>query len=464
MPLRNAKPSNVKVRRARKGVPTYELGDPEYEFVTHTANPLHRNRLPDCVVQPLTTVDVQYIVKQAKKKDIASTIKIGGHSYPGSSASDQGYIKLDLTNMNQPLVDGKHDGYVINGGRCPTVGVSGYILGGGICPFTRSFGMGCDTLLEATIVTADEIVHTVTRDDDPESSEGKLFWALCGAGQGSFGVVLELKMAVSKLKNKEGKVIAVRSTWFPKESDDVPAIKSAFYSAKWSTQMTIDTIWLCNTRDEAKIGVRFSAYYDGNGEDYLKEINQNIYNTSLKELFGERIVDRTSSDWLGNILPITWDEEAKRSKYVNQTFSIFGSFAFENRPSYGEKYKNGDGSSVEVSFIHPGTTAAKKPSTATAFPWRDVMQNLCRSIRAKLRPFSIFAEAAFVNFPNEATPKTAHESAYYGTNREKLREVKKMWDKNNFFGWDQGVGLPQPDLSIAAYIFKLKREIFVLFN
>src|SRR5438128_1772678 len=84
-----------------------------------------------------------------------------------------------------------HDGYIVNGGRCPTVGVSGFVLGGGIGQFTRSFGMGCDTLKEITIVTADLSVVTVKDTDDPVSPEGKLFWALCGAGGGNFGVVVE---------------------------------------------------------------------------------------------------------------------------------------------------------------------------------------------------------------------------------------------------------------------------------
>ncbi|KAK3342215.1 hypothetical protein B0T25DRAFT_574517 [Lasiosphaeria hispida] len=48
------------------------------------------------------------------------------------------------------LINGGHDGYMITGGRCPT-------------------------------------------NDDPESDEGKLFWA-CGAGGANFGVVVELKM------------------------------------------------------------------------------------------------------------------------------------------------------------------------------------------------------------------------------------------------------------------------------
>jgi hypothetical protein len=44
--------------------------------------------------------------------------------------------------LTSKRVNGKHlDGWIVNGGRCPTVGVSGFLLGGGLSPFTRSFGM-----------------------------------------------------------------------------------------------------------------------------------------------------------------------------------------------------------------------------------------------------------------------------------------------------------------------------------
>lgn len=37
--------------------------------------------------------------------------------------------------------------------------------------------MGCDTVTEATIVTAKGEIITVRETDTPDSKEGKLFWA-----------------------------------------------------------------------------------------------------------------------------------------------------------------------------------------------------------------------------------------------------------------------------------------------
>lgn len=71
------------------------------------------------------------------------------------------------------LVDEGEDGLMVNGGRCPSVGVSGFILGGGIGPFSRSYGMGVDNVEEISIVTADGELYVVRMDDKPDTDNGK---------------------------------------------------------------------------------------------------------------------------------------------------------------------------------------------------------------------------------------------------------------------------------------------------
>lgn len=75
-------------------------------------------------------------------------------------------------NVYRTLVDDE-EGLMINGGRCPTVGVSGFILGGGIGPFSRTLGMAVDGLVEVTIVTAEGDLITVSAEDAPDTDEGK---------------------------------------------------------------------------------------------------------------------------------------------------------------------------------------------------------------------------------------------------------------------------------------------------
>ncbi|KAF3903632.1 hypothetical protein AA313_de0205156 [Arthrobotrys entomopaga] len=203
----------------------------------------------------------------------------GGHSYSGSSTAERGTISLDLIKFNsvaleydqakkptfvtveggcrwgqvyKTLVNGKYDACMINGGRCPPVGCSGFMLGGGLGPFTRSFGIGCDTITEAEIVNANGELVKVSERDDPDSKEGKLFWALRGAGPGNFGVLVKMKLQIQKLEGEI--VVAGRITWYPTEGkkvasesgevfeiDALMTTMEDFYTADWPDAMTIDT-------------------------------------------------------------------------------------------------------------------------------------------------------------------------------------------------------------------------------
>jgi FAD/FMN-containing dehydrogenase len=129
-------------------------GERDYERAVATDNLLYRFSRPLFVVQPRNAGQVRTIVNEARAKKLRITIKNGGHSYAGSSTADGG-ILLDLSRLSKvtlemkprsqtpefatleggakwghvykELVNGRHDGYIINGGRCPTVGVSGFI-------------------------------------------------------------------------------------------------------------------------------------------------------------------------------------------------------------------------------------------------------------------------------------------------------------------------------------------------
>ncbi|KAI0393662.1 hypothetical protein F5Y17DRAFT_431308 [Xylariaceae sp. FL0594] len=501
-----------------QGIEAHDVGDTEYERSVATANLLFRYSRPACVVKPSTASHVQAIIAYAKSQHISVTIKNGGHSYAGFSTTDNG-ILLDLGNMKRvvldmdsklvtlqggalwgnaykALVNGRHDGFMINGGRCPTVGVSGFTLGGGLGPFTRSLGLGCDTLKEATIVTADRGIVTVRDSDDPSSDNGRLFWALCGAGGGNFGVVVEMKTKVMKLQNPDGVVVAGRYTWSPRGEalKQFETTMNRFYTANWPHQLTIDTSWICDLRDkDAEVAVRFITYYDGSKEDFDDLIDRHIDEPELKKQLKRRSLQEKTTRFLHETLVTQWSEETIKAFPSERSFMIYTSFVFKNdsdriqeitsaisreMEAFRRLYQ-GEKATLQVTWIHSGGKASERERSATAFYWRECtyhvyimiqweekwierdMRGFMQTFKEKLRPHSIMGQGSFINFPDQTLPPTAHERVYYGDNRRELRKIKAIWDKDDFFNWAQGIRLPKqaftgpvdvPSLAFSAQV------------
>ena len=99
----------------------------------------------------------------------------------------------------------------VTGGRVEHGGIAGLTLGGGIGWMARAYGLTCDSLIGADLVTADgELVH-VTPGSTPE-----LLWALRGGG-GNFGVVTRFEYALHPV----GPYVIAGLMVYPPERTDV---------------------------------------------------------------------------------------------------------------------------------------------------------------------------------------------------------------------------------------------------
>ncbi|KAF9439144.1 hypothetical protein BGZ76_010737 [Entomortierella beljakovae] len=160
--------------------------------------------LPEVVVLAKSAADVQVAVKCAKAANVAVTPRSGGHSFEGYCVGGQnGALVLDLGALNTVNVEGStakvgagirlgklyldlfnQGGWAINAGTCPSVGIGGHALGGGFGLLSRKYGLLIDRISEMEVVNADGELLTVSATSNPD-----LFFALRGAGGGSFGVV-----------------------------------------------------------------------------------------------------------------------------------------------------------------------------------------------------------------------------------------------------------------------------------
>jgi FAD/FMN-containing dehydrogenase len=160
------------------------------------------DKRPRLIVQCAGVADVIAAVKFARKHDLDTSIRSGGHNGAGSALVDDGMV-IDLSPMTGIHVDPAAEtvrvepgctwadvdhntnafGLATVSGIISTTGVGGLTLGGGHGYLTRKYGLTIDNLLNADVVLADGRHVRASADENAD-----LFWALRGGG-GNFGVV-----------------------------------------------------------------------------------------------------------------------------------------------------------------------------------------------------------------------------------------------------------------------------------
>jgi FAD/FMN-containing dehydrogenase len=191
-------------------------GDDGYEEARKVYNAMI-DRRPAVVVRVVNAGDVIAAVNFARENGLDLAIRGGGHSVPGFGTCDGGVV-IDLSRMRGVRVDPANQtaradggatwgdfnaathgfGLATTGGIISTTGVSGLTLGGGIGYLARGFGLSCDNLVSADVVTADGRFLVASEDENAD-----LFWALRGGG-GNFGVVTSLEFRVHPVSNIYG--------------------------------------------------------------------------------------------------------------------------------------------------------------------------------------------------------------------------------------------------------------------
>lgn len=165
------------------------------------------DRYPALIARCLGAADVVATIAFAREQGLEVAVRGGGHSIVGHSMID-GAVVIDLSLMRGVHVDAagrraraqggaliadldreaQHFGLATTGGLVASTGVGGLTLGGGYGWLARRFGLACDNLRSAEVVTADGSVLTASEDQNPD-----LFWAVRGGG-GNFGVVTNFEL------------------------------------------------------------------------------------------------------------------------------------------------------------------------------------------------------------------------------------------------------------------------------
>ncbi len=185
--------------------------DPGYDTARKVWNGMIDKR-PALIACCRGSADVIESVRFAREHDVLVSVRGGGHNYAGKSVCDDG-LMIDLSPMKQIRVDpgrsiataeaglklGEFDRETQKFGLATTLGINtdtgiaGLTLGGGNGWLGGKYGLACDNLISAEMVTADGQLVTASAEQNAD-----LFWGLRGAGA-NLGIVTSFEYRLHRV-------------------------------------------------------------------------------------------------------------------------------------------------------------------------------------------------------------------------------------------------------------------------
>ncbi|MCD7445461.1 FAD-binding oxidoreductase [Streptomyces lincolnensis] len=419
--------------------------------------------------------DIRTALTYARAHNVHVAIRNGGHSYAGWS-SGNGRLIIDVSKLNRVRASGTTavvgagsklidvyralaaKGVTIPAGSCPSVGVSGLTLGGGHGVVSRAYGLTCDSLTQATIVTADGKQLTANATDHKD-----LFWALRGAGNGNFGVVTELQyrthpapQAVTAYLSwpwaRAAAVMRAWQEWGPTQPDEIwsslhleghaggtPTVSVAAFSlgTHGELQNAVDRL-------AAKVGARATSV----------SLRRRTYEEAMEIYAG---CSSFSSDAQCH-LPGSTPGRTPTGALGRETYAAKSDFFDRSLSTAGiqtllKQLRSVRGGSGSIAFTALGGAVNHVSPTATAFvhrrsrmlaqyiaSWRagtsgTTAQSWLASAHTAMKPYA--SGAAYQNY-TDASLKDWRK-AYYGDAATRLTKIKKQYDPDRFFTFPQAL-------------------------
>ena len=436
-------------------------GDDDYEAARASWNLLVSHE-PAAIVFVQTIQDVIDAVSWARRNDVAFRVRSGRHSLEGWSTVDDGLV-IDVSELKSIVVDREKRTATVGAGltqleavtalgaagfAAPTgtegsVGLVGATLGGGFGLLTRAFGMASDNLLAVEIVIAanDGGAEAIVVD---ETHYADLLWALRGAGNGGFGIVTSLTYRIHPLP----RAVYVTARWSGIQElgpvFEAWQILAPTADARLTSQLEIQ-------RDAITM---IAVSVEGSGEEALGLLQPVLS-------IGSPQVSTIDEDWAGIYggfqLP-TLDEPANwkfASQFVTAPFpaeaiDVIASFMASAPTSECNYFTNAFGGVVLTSEPTGGSVFAHRSALFYAEPgagWGsrggvpatdDPLTTEClRWVAEFARALEPFVDGAYVNVPNVGAARW--QQAYWGSNVERLRQVKAHYDPHDVFRHPQTV-------------------------
>jgi FAD/FMN-containing dehydrogenase len=413
------------------------------------------DRRPSAVVRCGDAADVRAAVNFARTRGLQIGVKGGGHSYAGHSAIEGGLL-IDLSPMRGVDVDleartarvepgvkwgefnavVQEHGLATPGGTVSTVGVAGFTLGGGTGYLVRKHGMAIDNLLSADVVTADGGLVHASADHNSD-----LFWALRGGGA-NFGVVTSFEFRLHEIGPE------VLAGQIMHRNEDTPQLLRSYreFMASAPEEMQVYAFFLPVPPIEVfpeelhgQIALDFVVFHTDPGapgeaalrplldlgDPFMAAVGPQSY-ASVMESFDAGLPAGQRYDSRAHYLAGLTDEAI--DTIVARISGMVGDFT--------------------VTYLEPlGGAAGRVDASATAFPHRDAAYSF-HILSGWVGEAQDDEVASWVSAFHEAMALHATGGVYvnllgageedrvraaYGINYDRLAELKRTWDPENFF-------------------------------
>ncbi|HEX4203896.1 MAG TPA: FAD-binding oxidoreductase [Ktedonobacteraceae bacterium] len=455
-------------------------GSAQYATARQLFDPRFDGVKPAAIAYCATPTDVQVCLAFAHRFNVAVTARSGGHSYAGYSTTTG--LVLDVTHMNTVALNSNKasatvgagaklidvytalasHGLVVPAGSCPTVGVAGLTQGGGVGVIGRKFGLTCDNLLSAQVVTADGRVLTCDSKQNPD-----LFWALRGGGGGNFGVVTSFTFQTHQVPTlslftlqwswgSAADVVNAWQSWAPQAPDEVwsnclllaPANKNASPLVQVNGVYVgglapLNSLLLQLTK---RIGAAPSSRFvwtDSILNTMLYEAG--CYNKTVAECHlptqnpqgqYQRSVGGAKSDYFTKALPrpaINVLVNAISKRHASTTLGEGGISLDASGGAINRVAANA------TAFVHRNDLfSAQYNASWNVSDARSIVDANHAWLNATWQAMRPYASGAA--YQNYIDPDLKNwQQAYYGSNFSRLQQVKATYDPHNFFHFAQSI-------------------------
>ncbi|MGB3877040.1 MAG: FAD-binding oxidoreductase [Shinella zoogloeoides] len=447
----------TRLRRALRGELVLRA-DPVYERARQVWNGLVDKR-PAAIAYCACAEDVVAALAAAREGGLSISVRSGGHNVAGKSVCEGGLV-IDLSRMKNRLVEDSRlfasaeagltlaefdratqaCGLATTMGVNGDTGIAGLTLGGGFGKLGRRFGLACDNLLSAQVVTADGRVLHASADENPD-----LFWGLRGGG-GNFGIVTRFDYRLHAI----GTTVLAGSIVFPEArarealkfydefARNAPgelSLDAALFTSAGERLFSISVFHSGVPTQAAKDIAPLFAYAQG------KSVSAHVEPTPYLAVqsAGDAVFPRRRR--------YSWKAQFMRELTADMIDALL------------DAYRKAPGDNALLVLQQVGGAISRVPVAATAYAGRDAEfdcfpiaiwddpaadgENLAwvRDVWTAVRPFS--TGAVYVNNLGDEGPERV--KAAYGPNYRRLVELKDKYDPSNLFSLNQNIAPTMAD-------------------